>query len=89
MIPLLEREIAILAPDVVVFFTGPSYNGLLAATFPEAMLEAGSLSRAKPVSRVIHPALPAKTFRTYHPNYLQRAGLHRSVLGHIVSKAVE
>jgi len=84
MIPLLQEEIATLSPHVVVFFTGPTYDGLLGGTFPEAKLEAGPLSRVKPVSRVIHAELPAKSFRTYHPNYLQRAGLHRSVLAEIV-----
>ncbi len=26
------------------------------------------------MARVVHPALPADSFRTYHPAYLMRAG---------------
>ena len=66
---LLPAEIRLLAPDVVVFLTGPRYDARLLAAFPGATLDPA----ASAVARVQHSDLPTQSFRTYHPAYLRRA----------------
>lgn len=63
---LFEAEIAITGPQVVVFFTGPNYDARLRKTFPG--VEYRPLSPV--VSQLVHPKLPPRSFRTYHPKYL-------------------
>lgn len=84
-IKLLQRdiflkELEILKPDVMIFFTGNPYDSLFMdwqfdtqddfyQDIPEA-LEIG-INKWK-FGRLNSPLLPYKTFRTYHPNYLRR-----------------
>ena len=67
---LLQHEVAITQPDVVVFFTGPWYDERLRATFPGVEYERVNDF----VNRLSHDALPERTFRSYHPGYLRRSG---------------
>lgn len=67
---LLAMEIEVTQPDVVVFFTGPSYDLRLAATFAGI----GFTEIAPGITTLKHPILPARSFRTYHPAYLRRSG---------------
>ena len=72
---LLSDEIRILGPLVVVFFTGPNYDNEIEAEFPGVEfcpVEASTSTRK--LARLEHPQLPHSSFRTYHPNYLQRSG---------------
>jgi hypothetical protein len=80
---LVEAEIVAFAPNVVVFFTGPRYDDRLLRTFPGARLE----SRSRTVSTLVHPDLPVRMFRTYHPKYL-RMSRQWSTLNDIVSYCV-
>jgi hypothetical protein len=64
---LLQEEIRAYEPDVVAFFTGPRYDARLLATFSGARLTPVTPQLA----RVIHPDLPRRTYRTYHPRYLR------------------
>jgi len=74
------KELEILKPDVVIFFTGNPYDSLFMdwqfdtqndfyQDIPE-VLEMG-IDKWK-FGRLSSPLLPVKTFRTYHPNYLRR-----------------
>jgi hypothetical protein len=65
---LLRREIEILKPDAVIFFTGPNYDYTLKHEkyFPKAEIK----PRSKWWAEVIAPeVLPNKAARSYHPNY--------------------
>jgi hypothetical protein len=71
---LLSEEIAILKPDIVVFLSGPRYDSSIQYEFPD--LEILPFRRRLPTSAVgvLRAAgLPARTVRTYHPEYLQRS----------------
>ena len=68
-IGLLRHELSITEPDVVVFFTGPSYDARLRTTFPGVKCERVNDF----VNRLSHDALPEKAFRSYHPGYLKRS----------------
>lgn len=71
---ILQREIEILNPSAVVFYTGPDYDGYLLSTFEGARLTAIEDHPQREFAAVSHPSLPAKTYRTYHPAYQNRSG---------------
>lgn len=70
---MLQEEIKITQPHVVVFLTGPSYDKRLGDTFPGLTFDAVDSMCLRVLARVRHEMLPVKSFRTYHPNYLQRS----------------
>jgi hypothetical protein len=74
---ILPKEIAITDPDAVVFFTGPTskYDRLPRRTFDDVVL--GKLEPN--LHMVSHPDLPERSFRTYHPNFLQQDGQWKRV----------
>lgn len=72
---VLPGELTILDPNIVLFFSGPHYDGSIRfqlggppASF-EPVIEGIPASE---IARVSHPLLPVHAYRTYHPNYLQR-----------------
>jgi len=69
---LLQKEIKILKPNAVVFFTGPNYDFGIREEFEQVAFEPVARDRAGKFDRVVHEGLPDKCFRTYHPAYLQR-----------------
>lgn len=73
---LLTREIEILKPDTVIFFTGPDYDRYLELEFAGLEWEAVGEHQQRRFSKLTHAALPAKTWRTYHPGYLSRGHWH-------------
>ena len=78
---LLQLEIAAHRPEVVIFFTGPRYDGRLRASFPGAVFEPGDAF----LSRVEHPDLPKHSYRTYHPRYL-RMSRRWNVISDLISR---
>ncbi|WP_145408739.1 hypothetical protein [Paenibacillus xylanexedens] len=73
---ILPEEIRALAPDIVIFLTGPYYDQRLIETFSRVgdldesvrFESIGDLG-ANVLSRVVHSTLPYHSYRTYHPNY--------------------
>ena len=75
---LLRQEVAVLKPEVVVFFTGPRYDSAISAEFPDVEFRqfGGSQEPNIPLSHLSllrSSGLPFKTVRSYHPEYLQRS----------------
>jgi hypothetical protein len=71
---LLAEEIRLLKPKTVVFFTGRSYDCDLFESLPEATLASlWSDTPTTEVARVKSLDLPFRSYRTYHPTYLQRS----------------
>ena len=71
---LLVEEVKLLKPDIVVFLTGPRYDSAIRCEFPD--MEISALSRRvseSSVGIIRAEGLPARTIRTYHPEYLQRS----------------
>lgn len=83
---VLPDELAILRPDVLIFFTGPYYDDRLCQTFPGAQL-IPLLETDSSIARVEHPALPPHTYRTYHPGYLARG--HWQVIDQLIALCQE
>jgi len=81
--PVLEKEISILSPDMVLFFTGPSYDERLVSSLPGSSFESVSNYARRYLARISNPLLPENSFRTYHPNYLRRSGKEKNFLNYI------
>lgn len=67
---LLQEEMRILQPQVVIFLTGPYYDERLEATFPG--IENTQMSRW--TRKLYSKHLPDKSYRTYHPSWLVQSG---------------
>jgi len=74
---LLKEEIKIVKPDVVIFLTSWRYDDKIREVFKG--VEFDVLEKRK-LSQLSHKDLPSLTFRTYHPNYLQRSGHFNRIL---------
>jgi len=70
---LLSKEIAILNPTAVIFFTGPNYNVELEQEFTDISYKRLNDHELTRSARLLHPTLPTTAIRTYHPAYLQRS----------------
>lgn len=72
-IDLFRAEFQAIAPEVVVFVTGPHYDYVIKKMFGDVHFARGSeLLTEREFARVVAPSLPLKSFRTYHPAYLRR-----------------
>ncbi|MCR4801115.1 MAG: hypothetical protein K5860_11470 [Bacteroidales bacterium] len=70
---VLSEEIKILKPDVVIFFTGPYYDGDICKKIKDVeFLEVGNHS-IREFSKLKSTILPEKSYRTYHPAYLRKS----------------
>lgn len=81
---VLPMEIDALKPDVIIFLTGPYYDGRIKRTFENVSVLGDQLTfisiegfSKNQLSRLSHPALPYHTYRTYHPGYSSR---HRKTI---------
>lgn len=66
---LLQEEIKITRPNVVVFFTGPTYDERLKRDFIGVEFEVEKSYKDGEFAKLKHELLPANSFRTYHPGY--------------------
>ncbi|MGI8979064.1 MAG: hypothetical protein ACR2FY_07550 [Pirellulaceae bacterium] len=69
---IVAQEIDILRPDVVIFLTGPRYDGIIRHAFPDAEFRAVNGHPVNELSHISAGHLPALSFRTYHPAFLNR-----------------
>jgi len=71
-ISVLKDELRILKPDAAVFFTGWNpYDYTIKNIFSGVIMTPVDGGDGKLLSQLSHPALPTKSFRTYHPKHLQ------------------
>jgi hypothetical protein len=78
---LIVDEIQITKPEIVIFMTGRDYEHQFQRVF--SGLEYKTLDENY-LYRCIHPALPAYSYRTMHPNWLQFKKRFDTTLGKIV-----
>jgi len=76
---LLLTELRIARPKVCIFVTGPDFDFLLERYFPGLQRRRVARFKEHVLARLVHPALPLRSFRTYHPQYLVRRGLRSKV----------
>jgi len=83
---LLLEEINIVKPKICLFFTSYQFDYRLKNIFEQIeFIETGAFDIYK-LCRLKHPNLPALSFRTYHPGFLQRCGMKESVINFIRSQ---
>lgn len=81
--PVLSKEISILSPDLVLFFTGPNYDERLLRSLPRSSFEKVGNYPERYLTQVSSPSLPKNSFRTYHPQFLRRSGKEKNFLNFI------
>lgn len=81
--PVLEQEISILKPDVVLFFVGPYYVKRLRETLSGIEIPENCVSTSVECGRLRHQSLPENSFLTYHPHYLMRSKRYERVMDKI------
>ena len=72
---ILLREIDVLKPTAIIFFTGPRYDSYLKESVDGDVVNAKIDDRfsTRQLAELRSNRLSMPIFRTYHPNYLQRA----------------
>lgn len=72
---LFVDELNILDPHICIFFTGPNYDPILSNTLPNCSYVNCDGWPTRRLAKLVHPALPTKSYRTYHPSSLNRQNL--------------
>lgn len=73
---LTRKEIDLYQPDIVIFLSGPNYDGHISSIFDDAVFSSLGERSERQLARVSSQRLPAKALRTYHPGYLWRNGFY-------------
>ncbi|WP_288300374.1 hypothetical protein [uncultured Brachyspira sp.] len=77
---ILEEEIKIINPDIVLFLTGPNYDNYIKNQLKGVEFKTVENYHIRQFARVEHKSLPKNSFRIYHPSYLRRSGLESEYL---------
>lgn len=77
---ILEEEIKIINPDIVLFLTGPYYDYYIEKQLKGVEFKTVENYGIRQFARVEHKSLPKNSFRIYHPVYLRRRGLESEYL---------
>lgn len=82
---MLLKEIEILKPDIVWFFTGPSFDEKLDRIFPGIQYQEIACFPKRAAAKLLHEKLPEKSYRSYHPMYLRLRRLEAGMIDFINS----
>lgn len=77
---ILEEEIKIINPDIVLFLTGPNYDYYIKNQLKGVEFKTVENYQIGQFARVEHKSLPDNSFRIYHPFYLRINGLESEYL---------
>lgn len=77
---ILEEEIKIINPDIVLFLTGPTYDYYIKNQLNGVEFKTVENYQIGQFARVEHKSLPDNSFRIYHPFYLRINGLESEYL---------
>lgn len=77
---ILEEEIKIINPDIVLFLTGPNYDNYIKNQLKGVEFKTVENYHIRQFARVEHKSLPKNSFRIYHPVYLRRRSLENNYL---------
>lgn len=70
---LLQSELTILNPTLILFVCGPHYDDYLRSEFKDLTFEPVGAFETRQLSKLHSAALTAPAYRTYHPGYLNRS----------------
>ena len=77
---LLIKEIEILQPDLIIFFTGLYFDFRIKRIFPDIRYKPTDGFRVDQLAEVQDSLFPGRAVRTYHPNFLRRSRLEAPFL---------
>lgn len=77
---ILEEEIKIINPDIVLFLTGPNYDYYIKVQLNGVEFKTVENYHIRQFARVEHKSLPKNSFRIYHPLYLRYRKLENEYL---------
>lgn len=77
---ILEEEIKIINPDIVLFLTGPNYDYYIKNQLKGVEFKTVENYHIRQFARVEHKSLPKNSFRIYHPLYLRYRKLENEYL---------
>lgn len=75
---IFSLEVRQLAPQILIFFTGPDYDPVISRFYPTAKFEPLGEYSARQAARVRGDQLPELAFRTYHPGNINWPKVARS-----------
>jgi hypothetical protein len=73
---VVQQEIDIIKPHIILFFTGPNYDNKIADNFENLSYSAISSFTERELAKISFPNVE-NVFRTYHPNFLWRNDIER------------
>ncbi len=77
---VLEDEIKIINPDIILFLTGPDYDIEIKTQLKDIEFLPIEGYSIREFARLKHNSLPHNSFRVYHPSYLRRSGREEEYL---------
>ncbi|MDP2817873.1 MAG: hypothetical protein Q8O29_06260 [Polaromonas sp.] len=83
---LLLEELRLIAPDVIIFLTGPSYDLRITELLQAKQIPIEGFT-VRQLCKIESPTLGGNIFRTYHPNFLRRSGLEKRAIESICVNA--
>lgn len=84
---LLLEELKLIAPDVVIFLTGPHYDRRVSNLLKGEMLPVEGFNQRK-LCQIVSTEITGKIFRTYHPHYLRRSRFEKVIIEAITAQTV-
>lgn len=73
---VIKKEVELLEPNVMIFFTGPKYDEFIKKVFGGFAKEKVMDEKSNQLSKLVFHNNPNMiAYRTYHPSYLRRSGL--------------
>lgn len=86
---LLADELAILQPEVCIFFTGPNYDQDIKNKLPDLSFQELCGFSQRKLARLSSGHLPKFSYRTYHPGYGNRNSMsYRKMLDVIIKDII-
>jgi hypothetical protein len=80
---LVVKEVKILKPDFILFFTGPYYDFVIDDIFKNPQKKKINKFNERQLCEIVIQDVK-KCFRTYHPQYLNRSKLKNKVINKII-----
>lgn len=87
-LPLIQNEIKITKPDIVLFLTGPSYDKYIKDIFDGVKFFRIKEKNIKKIAKLDIPSINTKIIRTYHPKYLRLNKLENEMINIITDTGV-
>lgn len=76
---ILQEELKLISPDVIIFFTGPFYDRRVKKIISEDVKNVEGF-RSRELCKYENSPLANLIYRTYHPNYLRRSGIEKRII---------